>query len=181
MLDFADGFYHGNPFAIFAPVYNEFEFGSDQHALLNELSFCDNILMMDKSVAMTTLRVGIASYEQYKKRTLAIARGEYKRAPGEPKVWFSSIESFAKVLSEHNRELLRVIAEIKPESLNELAEATGRAKSNLSRTLKTMERYGLVRFEKGKGRKLAPRTPYTDVVLDLSLRIPHGRRTLVPA
>jgi predicted transcriptional regulator len=118
---------------------------------------------------MTTLRVGIASYEQFKAYTMAIARGEYKRAPGEPKVWFSSIESFAKVLSERNRELLRLIAETRPQSLNELAEVTGRAKSNLSRTLKTLERHGLVRFEKGKGRTLAPRTIYTDVVLDLPL------------
>jgi predicted transcriptional regulator len=107
---------------------------------------------------VTTLRVGIATLEQYKQRTLAIARGQLKPAPGDPKVWFSSIESFAKVLSEHNRELLRVIAETKPQSLNELAEVTGRAKSNLSRTLKTMERYGLVQFEKGKGRTLARRT-----------------------
>jgi predicted transcriptional regulator len=95
---------------------------------------------------------------------------------------FLAIDSFAKILSEPNRELLRVIAETKPQSLNELAAATGRAKSNLSRTLKTMERYGLVRFEKGKGRKLVPRTPYTDVVLDLSLRASRAkRRTLVPA
>jgi predicted transcriptional regulator len=131
---------------------------------------------------MTTLKVGIASYEQFKKRTMAIARGEYRRAAGEPKVWFSSIESFAKVLSERNRELLGVIAETKPLSLIELAVATGRAKSNLSRTLKTMERYGLVRFEKGKGRTLVPRTPYTDVVLDVSLRAsPVTRRKLVPA
>lgn len=131
---------------------------------------------------MTTLKVGIASYEQFKKRTMAIARGEYRRAAGEPKVWFSSIESFAKVLSERNRELLGVIAETKPQSLNELAVATGRAKSNLSRTLKTMERYGLVRFEKGKGRTLVPRTPYTDVVLDVSLRASSvPRRKLVPA
>ena len=131
---------------------------------------------------MTTLKVGIASYEQFKKRTMAIARGEYRRAAGEPKVWFSSIESFAKVLSERNRELLSVIAETKPQSLNDLAVATGRAKSNLSRTLKTMERYGLVRFEKGKGRTLVPRTPYTDVVLDVSLRASSVmRRKLVPA
>jgi predicted transcriptional regulator len=130
---------------------------------------------------MTTLRVGIASVEQFKNYTLAIARGERKRAPNEPKVWFSSIDSFAKILSEPNRDLLRVIAETEPLSLNELAAATGRAKSNLSRTLKTMERYGLVRFEKGKGRKLVPRTPYTDVVLDLSLRASRvKRRTLVP-
>jgi predicted transcriptional regulator len=131
---------------------------------------------------MTTLKVGIASYEQFKKRTMAIARGEYRRPTGEPKVWFSSIESFAKVLSERNRELLAVISETNPQSLNELAVATGRAKSNLSRTLKTMERYGLVRFKKGKGRTLVPRTPYTEVVLDVSLRAPPVmRRKLVPA
>ncbi len=113
---------------------------------------------------------------------MAIARGEYKVGPDEPKVWFSSIESFAKILSESNRELLRVIAETKPQSLAELAKRTGRAKSNLSRTLKTMERHGLVRFEKGKGRTRVPRTPYTDVVLDLSLRASRvRRRTLVPA
>jgi predicted transcriptional regulator len=45
-----------------------------------------------------------------------------------------------------------------------------------------MERHGLVQFEKGKGRTLMPRTPYTDVVLDLSLRARRvARRTLVPA
>jgi predicted transcriptional regulator len=130
---------------------------------------------------VTTLKVGIASYDQFKKYTMAIARGQHKPAPGEPKVWFSSIDSFAKVLSERNRELLRIIAETKPRSLNELAETTGRAKSNLSRTLKTMERYGLVRFEKGKGRTRMPRSPYTEVVLDLSLRTRATRRTLVPA
>ena len=131
---------------------------------------------------MTTLKVGIASLDQFKEYTMAIARGEYKRKPDEPKVWFSSIESFAKILSERNRELLRIIAETKPQSLNELAKRTGRAKSNLSRTLKTMERYGLVSFEKGKGRTLVPRTPYTDVVLDLSLRAKRvARRTLVSA
>jgi predicted transcriptional regulator len=131
---------------------------------------------------MTTLRVGIATLEQYKHRTLAIARGEFKPGPHDPKVWFNSIESFAKVLSDRNRDLLRVIAEKKPESLQELAESTGRAKSNLSRTLKTMERYGLVQFERGKGRTLVPRTPYTHVVLDVSLRASRRvRGTLVPA
>ena len=87
---------------------------------------------------MTTLRVGIATLDEYKNRTLAIARGDLKPGPLEPKIWFSSIESFAKVLSERNRDLLRVIAESRPASLQELAEKTGRAKSNLSRTLRTM-------------------------------------------
>jgi predicted transcriptional regulator len=119
---------------------------------------------------MTTLKIGIASAADYKARTMAIARGELKPTAQSPKVWFTSIESVAKVLSDRNRELLSVIAEEKPESLQELVERTGRAKSNLSRTLKTMERYGLVRMEKRPNRALAPRTTYDDIRLDLSLR-----------
>lgn len=65
---------------------------------------------------MTTLRVGIASYDEMKARTLAVARGERRIQSGEPKVWFTSTESFAKILSARNRELLRVIAERTPQS-----------------------------------------------------------------
>lgn len=101
---------------------------------------------------MTTLKVGIASYEDYKQRTTAVARGQIKPGADDPKVWFTSMESFAKVLSDRNRELLALIAATKPSSMNELAEKTGRAPSNLSRTLRTMERFGLVRFEKGAGK-----------------------------
>lgn len=118
---------------------------------------------------MKKLKVGIANLEQYKKRTMAIVRGEFKPAGGDPKVWFTSIESFARILSDKNRELLALIAATEPESMNELAEKTGRARSNLSRTLRTMERYGLVRFVKGSGRQLAPRVHYSDIVLDMPL------------
>jgi predicted transcriptional regulator len=124
---------------------------------------------------MTTLKVGIASYEDFKERTMAIARGKLKPTPDDPKVWFTSIESFAKILSDRNRALLSLIAETKPASMNELAEKTGRARSNLSRTLRTMERYGLVRFEKGAGRMQAPRVLYSDIVLDVPLRVRAAR------
>ncbi|ATN34357.1 transcriptional regulator [Rhizobium sp. ACO-34A] len=118
---------------------------------------------------MTTLKVGIADYEEMKARTMRIARGEEKPAPGDPKVWFTSTKSFAQVLSTENRELLRIIAEKAPGSLEELAEITGRAISNLSRTMKTMESYGLVRLEKGQGRKLAPKVVHDRVELVLPL------------
>ena len=119
---------------------------------------------------MKTLRMGIAGYDDFKKRTMAIAQGKLKPHANDPKVWFTSIESVAKVLSDRNRALLAVIAETEPNSVHELAEKTGRAPSNLSRTLRTMERYGLVRMEKGAGRAQAPRVLYTDVVVDLPLR-----------
>ena len=63
---------------------------------------------------MTTLRVGIAPYEHFKARTMAIARGQLRPAADDPKVWFTSIESFAKVLSDRNRALLALIAETNP-------------------------------------------------------------------
>jgi predicted transcriptional regulator len=87
---------------------------------------------------MPTLKVGIASYEEMKARTIAVARGDRRVAPDEPWVWFTSTESFAKVLSAGNRGLLRIIAEKAPGSLDDLARMTGKAKSNLSRTLRTM-------------------------------------------
>jgi predicted transcriptional regulator len=117
---------------------------------------------------MTTLKVGIASYAEMKARTLRIARGKHPAA-GEPKVWFTSTESFAKVLSAGNRDLLRVIAERAPGSLDELARLTGRKKSNLSRTLKTMAGYGLIRLERGARGRIAPKVTYDRVELHLPL------------
>ena len=119
---------------------------------------------------MKTLKIGIAGYEGMKARTMAIARGEHKPARGEPTVWFTSIESFAKVLSGRNRELLETIAREKPDSLTELAELAGRSKSNLSRTLKTMSRYGLVELSEGERGSVVPRVPYDHVRLDVSLK-----------
>jgi len=124
---------------------------------------------------MTTLKVGIADYEEMKARTMRIAKGEEKPAPGDPKVWFPSMESFAQILSMGNRELLRVIDEQAPGSLEELAEITGRAKSNLSRTLKKMVSYGLVHMERD-GRRHAPRVIHDRIELDLPLTERAGPR-----
>ena len=69
---------------------------------------------------MNTLKVGIASLDEMKERTMRIARGELKPSPSDPKVWFTSPESFAKVLSNKNRALLELIAATQPESLHDL-------------------------------------------------------------
>ena len=118
---------------------------------------------------MKTLRVGIASYKEMKAMTLAIARGQRKLMPSEPRIWFPSTESFARVLSAGNRDLLRVIAEKAPGSLVELAQLTGRKKSNLSRTLKTMANYGLVDLKRGPRGRLAPEVVHERVELELPL------------
>ena len=111
---------------------------------------------------MKAIVIGIMPQEQIRARMLAIARGEHKPKPGEPKVWFTSMKSLAEVLSDENRALLKVIAESKPESISALAEATGRKPGNLSRTLKTMSNYGIVemRREKRHVRPIAKATEF---------------------
>lgn len=113
------------------------------------------------------LRVAIAPREAIMRYTRDIVAGRRRRAADDPDVWFTSVESFAKVLSERNRALLALIAERRPDSIDALATESGRAKSNLSRTLRTMERYGLVRLEKGEGRKLRPVLTFGRVELRL--------------
>lgn len=118
---------------------------------------------------MTTLKVGIASYEEMKALTMAVARGQRKLTVKDPRVWFPSTESFAKVLSAGNRDLLRMIADKAPGSLEELAQLAGRKKSNLSRTLKTMANYGLVRLERGQRGRIAAKVVHDRIVLELPL------------
>ena len=99
---------------------------------------------------MKVMKIGIASQQKIRQRVLAIAKGEITPKPSDPKVWFTSMRSLAEVLSDENRAMLDVIRQSNPNSISELAQLTGRKQGNLSRTLKTMSRYGLVRMEKNE-------------------------------
>lgn len=117
---------------------------------------------------MKVMNVGIMSREAYKQRTIAIAKGKYKPMPNEPKVWFESIKSLSQVLSNENQELLKLIIDRKPQSLAELEELSHRKKSNLSRTLKTLENYGIVSLNKERG-KVIPTVQATDFEVKFGL------------
>jgi predicted transcriptional regulator len=114
------------------------------------------------------IKIGIISREDYKKRTVAIAHGEYKPKKGEPKIWFESLQSMAQILSSDNQDLLKIIKEMKPESLKELELATGRKRSNLSRTLHTMSQYGIVDLVK-QNRTVRPVVKATDFQVEFGL------------
>lgn len=116
-----------------------------------------------------TLKIGIAPRQAVFRYVRDVVAGRRRRTADDPDIWFSSVESFAKVLSERNRALLALIAEKRPDSLDSLAAVSGRAKSNLSRTLRTMEQYGLVKLEKGEGRKLRPVVTFARVELRLKV------------
>ena len=113
------------------------------------------------------LKVGIMSRADFKRRTIAIAKSEYKPGKDEPKIWFESLQSFAQILSDDNRMLLQVIEERKPKSLRELGELTGRKRSNLSRTLHTMANYGIVELIHQQGRVVTPIVKATHFNLEI--------------
>ena len=115
------------------------------------------------------LKVGILSRDEFKRRTIAIAKGEYKPRKDEPKIWFESLQSFAQILSDDNRLLLQVIEERKPKSLRELGELTGRKRSNLSRTLHTMALYGIVELVHHHAREITPIVKATHFNLEIAI------------
>jgi predicted transcriptional regulator len=121
-------------------------------------------------MSIKVMTVGIISKEEYMRRTIAIAKGTYVPKKADPKIWFESLNSMSQVLSAENQELLRLIIEHKPHSLVELEELSARRKSNLSRTLKTLAKYGIVDLEKVKG-KIVPKVKATDFKVEFGLNL----------
>lgn len=86
-----------------------------------------------------------------------------------PTVWFDSWRQMASLLSDENRALLRLMRERQPRTVLELAEWSGRAASNLSRTLRHLERHGLVKMHRSPDtRAVRPEALATEflIVLD---------------
>ena len=86
-----------------------------------------------------------------------------------PTIWFPSWRQLAGVLSDENRALLRLMQERQPRTVLELAKLSGRAPSNLSRTLRNLESYGLVTLHRSPDtRAVRPEALATEflIVLD---------------
>ena len=124
------------------------------------------------------------TFQEFKEYTLAVARGDRKVDPSEPKIWcervegdepadqevqFASLEAGAKLLSAKSRALLRTIAERQPKSVAELAAMTARAEQNVLRTLKKLETAGVVRLDKGEGRARRPVLAARKVHIEIDL------------
>lgn len=119
-------------------------------------------------MARKTVKIGILSREEYRERSIKIAKGEYVPKSGEPKIWFESLQSMAQLLNRENQKLLQMIIEEHPRSLKELEELSGRSSSNLSRTLKTMARYGIVELKR-ENKGLVPIVKASDFRVEFGL------------
>lgn len=71
---------------------------------------------------MKVIKIGIAPQEKIRERMLAIAKGELKSKPSDPKIGFTSMRSLSQVLSDENRALLEIIRTSPPGSISELAD-----------------------------------------------------------
>ena len=96
---------------------------------------------------------------------LDIAKGATRRRPDEPRVWFTSAEALARVLSKKNMILIEAIRHDEPASVTELAQRVGRNKTNVLRSLKALQQFEIVHFDEGEGGR-TPRLNYVDFRID---------------
>jgi predicted transcriptional regulator len=121
------------------------------------------------------LRIGVRSYTDAKADLRAIADGS-ARNRDDTTVWVTSLSSLAQLLNEANIHLLEAIKSLQPESVTALAQAVSREPSNVSRTLATMETYGLVEMLDGEGRQKAPRLKFDELEIVYRPRERSGLR-----
>ncbi len=96
----------------------------------------------------------VQSHKSLKEEMKAVARGERAAPKDAAATSFESVEALLRLLTPQNRELLAIIRDKKPQSIAELAELTGRAQPNLTRTLGKLEAVGFVRMKSINRRKV---------------------------
>src|ERR1039458_4674924 len=96
----------------------------------------------------------IQSHASLREEMKAVARGERPAPKDAGSTTFDSVDALMRLLTPQNRQLLAVIRDKKPQSIAELAELTGRAQPNLTRTLGKLEAVGFVRFKNVARRKV---------------------------
>lgn len=111
------------------------------------------------------LKVGIMLPEERQKQILKSIKTKTPPSPNEPKVFFDSLDSFAKLFNHKNKVLLNFIHENPKASISELANLVGRKQSNLSKILKKLEVIGIIEFKKD-GRKRIPFVLYDKVIIE---------------
>ena len=96
----------------------------------------------------------IQSHASLRNEMKAVARGKKPAPKDAGGISFDSVEALMRLLTPRNRELLAVIRDKRPQSIAELAELTGRAQPNLTRTLGKLEAIGFVHLESVNRRKI---------------------------
>jgi predicted transcriptional regulator len=113
---------------------------------------------------MTTYK--IQSLSDLEAEMRAVARGERPAPADAAKPSFASAAALMRLLTPENRELLRLVRDVKPESIAALSRLTGRKEPNLLRTLEKLAAAGLVELREVDRRRV-PRTRIRKLRLDI--------------
>lgn len=108
----------------------------------------------------------IQSLAALREEMKAVARGERPAPPDAARPSFQSVEALARLLTPENRHLMALIRDHEPQSVGELARLSGRAPSNMTRTLAKLEAAGLV-IMTTRGRQKAPRAAVHRILVEI--------------
>jgi predicted transcriptional regulator len=114
----------------------------------------------------------IRSLRSLRDEMRAVARGERPAPPDAGGPRFNSVEAVMHLLTPDNRHLLAIIRDRKPRSVAELAQLTGRAQPNLTRTLAKLEAAGFITM-KAVGRRKTPSAAVKKIVVEID---PYSNR-----
>ncbi len=116
----------------------------------------------------------IQTLKSLREEMRAVARGERSAPADAAKPSFNSIEALVRLLTPENRQLLAIIRDRKPPSIAALAEMTGRAQPNLTRTLAKLEAAGFITMQT-TGRRKAPCAAIKTIVVEIDPYSNHDR------
>ena len=118
------------------------------------------------------VKIGIKSvqdvFRDVKETVLKIDKGEGLPPVKAPEIYFTSFEVFRKALTPKRLELLHIIKNQKPSSINELARMAKRDVKNVADDVKYLEQIGLIET-KETGRKTVPLIAYDKIALEIAV------------
>ncbi|WP_458863981.1 HVO_A0114 family putative DNA-binding protein [Vibrio cholerae] len=115
-------------------------------------------------------KIGILSEDITRKSIIRIAEGKVTPEESYPLFLFESLAALSQLLSNENVELLNLIAREKPNSLDDLAEMSGRSIKDVTDTFEALSSKGFAYIETkvGKSRPIALFTTF-EIVMGRSL------------
>lgn len=101
------------------------------------------------------------------KRVFASAKAAHQFEERRTMLAIESVEAALRLLTGQNRDLIRMIEAGKFNSMAELAVQSGRAESNLNRTIKKLSKLGLVTLKRERGRLVKPELAIRSLRIEL--------------
>jgi predicted transcriptional regulator len=102
-----------------------------------------------------------------RKRVFASAKAAQQFDERKAMIALESVEAALRLLTGQNRDLIRMIEAGNFNSMADLAAQSGRAESNLNRTVKKLSKLGLVTLKRERGRLVKPELAIRSLRIEL--------------